>query len=158
MRRGNEINPNKYRKQEERRHITRFTSLSGLTLVALTACSQATDVTSPDPPVTATGIYAGFDTSIYPGDAAMLAWIKSPVALCVAGLLPPGTMSQGHELGRATLDIADDGLGPDCDLPTDIGFAFANMWQGILDTDQTWGGITLHIDVDISDRRSPSAP
>jgi hypothetical protein len=42
--------------------------------------------------------------------------------------------------------------------PTDIGFAFANMWQGILDTNQTWGGIALHIDVDISDRRSPSAP
>ena len=42
--------------------------------------------------------------------------------------------------------------------PTDIGFAFANMWQGILDTNQTWSGITLHIDVDISDRRSPSAP
>ena len=46
MRRGNEINPNKYRK------------------------------TSPGPPITATGIYAGFDTSIYPGDAAMLAWIN----------------------------------------------------------------------------------
>ncbi len=42
--------------------------------------------------------------------------------------------------------------------PTDIGYAFANMWQGILDTNETWSGITLHIDVDISDRLSPSAP
>lgn len=42
--------------------------------------------------------------------------------------------------------------------PSDIGYAFANMWQGILDTDETWNGFSLHIDVDISDRLSPSAP
>jgi hypothetical protein len=42
--------------------------------------------------------------------------------------------------------------------PSDIGYAFANMWQGILDTDETWSGVTLHIDVDVSDRPSPSAP
>lgn len=42
--------------------------------------------------------------------------------------------------------------------PTDIGYAFANVWQGILDTNETWAGITLHIDVDIADRLSPSGP
>ncbi len=42
--------------------------------------------------------------------------------------------------------------------PTDIGYDFANIWQGILDTNETWNGVTLHIDVDVSDRRSPSAP
>ena len=42
--------------------------------------------------------------------------------------------------------------------PTDIGYPFANLWQGILDTDETWGGVPLHIDVDLSDRVSPSAP
>lgn len=42
--------------------------------------------------------------------------------------------------------------------PTDIGYAFTNVWQGILDTNETWNGVTLHIDVDIADRSSPSAP
>jgi len=300
MRRGNEISPNKYRKQEERPHqrITRFAPLFGLTLVALSACSQATDMTSPDPPVTAAGIYAGFDTSIYPGDAAMLAWInpRSPyvwsgyylpapchkdtswtgrrsalqtmgwgltaiyvgqqtfdgvaivlderarptivedfgvAATCSRTLLSreqgladaddaiARMMQEGFPAGSyayldiermdsipATMDayyrawverLLSDGryfpgiychkfnaaaiyagvsevfrasgtaasprfwLASSTDFaitkrPKDIGFAFANMWQGILDTDQTWGGITLHIDVDISDRRSPSAP
>jgi hypothetical protein len=42
--------------------------------------------------------------------------------------------------------------------PTDVGFDFASAWQGILDTNQTWNGVTIHIDVDIADSRSPSAP
>jgi len=42
--------------------------------------------------------------------------------------------------------------------PTDIGYSFTNAWQGILDTDETWNGVRLHIDVDIADRKSPSAP
>ena len=42
--------------------------------------------------------------------------------------------------------------------PTDVGFEFASAWQGILDTNQTWSGVTIHIDVDIADSRSPSAP
>ena len=40
--------------------------------------------------------------------------------------------------------------------PSDVGYSFANVWQGILDTDQTWSGVNLHIDVDIADRPSPS--
>jgi hypothetical protein len=42
--------------------------------------------------------------------------------------------------------------------PTDVGFEFASAWQGILDTSQTWSGVMIHIDVDIADSRSPSAP
>ena len=42
--------------------------------------------------------------------------------------------------------------------PTDVGFDFASAWQGILNTNQTWSGVTIHIDVDIADSRSPSAP
>jgi hypothetical protein len=42
--------------------------------------------------------------------------------------------------------------------PTDVGYDFASAWQGILDTNQTWSGVTIHIDVDIADTRSPSAP
>jgi hypothetical protein len=42
--------------------------------------------------------------------------------------------------------------------PTDVGFDFASAWQGILDTNQTWSGVTIHIDVDIADSHSPSAP
>lgn len=40
--------------------------------------------------------------------------------------------------------------------PTDVGFAFANVWQGKLDTDETWNGVALHIDVDVADSPSPS--
>ena len=43
-------------------------------------------------------------------------------------------------------------------LPTDVGFPFASMWQGLLDTSQTWSGFTINIDVDLADRHSPSAP
>jgi len=42
--------------------------------------------------------------------------------------------------------------------PTDVGFDFASAWQGILDTNQMWSGVTIHIDVDIADSHSPSAP
>lgn len=42
--------------------------------------------------------------------------------------------------------------------PTDVGYDFASAWQGILDTNQTWSGVTIHIDVDIADSRSPSTP
>jgi glycoside hydrolase-like protein len=42
--------------------------------------------------------------------------------------------------------------------PTDVGFSFASMWQGILGTSETWNGVTLALDVDIADTRSPSAP
>ena len=40
--------------------------------------------------------------------------------------------------------------------PADVGHTFANVWQGRLDTNETWGGVPLHIDVDVADRSSPS--
>lgn len=40
--------------------------------------------------------------------------------------------------------------------PTDVGLPFASMWQGVLDTSQTWSGVSIYIDVDIADRHSPS--
>lgn len=43
-------------------------------------------------------------------------------------------------------------------VPTDVGLDFASIWQGVLDTDERWNGVTLHIDVNVASRRSPSAP
>lgn len=309
IRKGSQINPNKYRKQEGRQRLSRFAAIFSLTLTTLAACSDTTGPTNPDLPA-ATGTYAGFDTSIYPGDIAMQTWLKPGSPYGWSGYYLPApchkdttwagrrstlqTMGWGLAaiyVGQQTFDgvpivlaardaaaggdsipatarptIAEDfGVAATCsrtllsreqglaeaddaiarmaqegfpagsyiylDLermesipatmdayyrawveriladgrylsgiychkfnaqsiyagvsevfrasgtnasprfwlasstdfaitkrPTDIGFAFANMWQGILDTNQTWNGITLHIDVDISDRRSPSAP
>lgn len=42
--------------------------------------------------------------------------------------------------------------------PHESGFAAARIWQGILDTRETWGGVTLHIDVNVADLASPSTP
>lgn len=42
--------------------------------------------------------------------------------------------------------------------PADSGLAFADVWQGLLDVDRSWGGVTLRIDENVSDRPSPSAP
>jgi hypothetical protein len=41
--------------------------------------------------------------------------------------------------------------------PTDVGHAFAAVWQGILDVTRTHSGIRLPIDVNIASMRSPSA-
>lgn len=41
--------------------------------------------------------------------------------------------------------------------PSASGHAFADVWQGVLDTAETWGGIRLPIDVNVSRRASPSA-
>jgi hypothetical protein len=42
--------------------------------------------------------------------------------------------------------------------PTDVGFRFARVWQGVIDASQTWSGVTLRVDVNVSDSPSPSAP
>lgn len=42
-------------------------------------------------------------------------------------------------------------------LPQDVGHAFANVWQGLLDVVQTHNGIRLPIDVNISHVPSPSS-
>lgn len=41
--------------------------------------------------------------------------------------------------------------------PTDVGHDFANVWQGRLDTTESWNGVSLNIDVNVADRASPSA-
>lgn len=38
------------------------------------------------------------------------------------------------------------------------GFPYAAIWQGALDVDRTWGGMTLRIDENVANRASPSAP
>lgn len=40
--------------------------------------------------------------------------------------------------------------------PTAVGRAYANVWQGKLDTDETWNGVALHIDANVADTKSPS--
>lgn len=42
-------------------------------------------------------------------------------------------------------------------LPSEVGHAFATMWQGVLDVEQTWNGHRIPIDVNISSTRNPSA-
>ena len=40
--------------------------------------------------------------------------------------------------------------------PTDVGHAFAEVWQGLLDVTRTHRGIRLPIDINVSGSRSPS--
>jgi hypothetical protein len=40
--------------------------------------------------------------------------------------------------------------------PTESGFPAAHIWQGILDTSETWGGVTLHIDANVARTANPS--
>ena len=42
--------------------------------------------------------------------------------------------------------------------PEDVGFPWASVWQGIYEVNQTYGGVTINIDVDIATNRSPSNP
>ena len=42
--------------------------------------------------------------------------------------------------------------------PTAVGFTYATAWQGLFDISQSWGGVSLTIDVDVANSASPSAP
>jgi hypothetical protein len=42
-------------------------------------------------------------------------------------------------------------------LPSEVGHAFASVWQGVLDVEQTWAGHKIPIDVNVAGVRSPSA-
>ena len=42
-------------------------------------------------------------------------------------------------------------------LPSEVGHAFAAVWQGVLDVEQTWAGHKIPIDVNVAATRSPSA-
>jgi hypothetical protein len=42
-------------------------------------------------------------------------------------------------------------------LPSEMGHAFAVVWQGVLDIEQTWAGHRIPIDVNVARMPSPSA-
>lgn len=42
-------------------------------------------------------------------------------------------------------------------LPSEMGHAFAAVWQGVLDVEQTWAGHKIPIDVNVAGSASPSA-
>src|SRR3954471_3280602 len=42
-------------------------------------------------------------------------------------------------------------------LPSEVGHAFAQVWQGLLDVVETHNGVRLPIDVNVAERPSPSA-
>ena len=42
--------------------------------------------------------------------------------------------------------------------PSEVGFPWASVWQGIYEVNQTWNGATVNIDVDVAAMRSPSSP
>ena len=48
------------------------------------------------------------------------------------------------------------GFSPDESAPTDVGHAFANVWQGVLDVARTHNGIALPIDINVARFSSPS--
>jgi hypothetical protein len=41
-------------------------------------------------------------------------------------------------------------------LPSEMGHAFAAVWQGVLDVEQTWAGHKIPIDVNVAGTRNPS--
>lgn len=41
--------------------------------------------------------------------------------------------------------------------PTESGFPRASIWQGLLDTTESWGGVSLWIDANVADSADPSA-
>jgi hypothetical protein len=43
-------------------------------------------------------------------------------------------------------------------VPAAAGLPFVEIWQGALDIERTWGGITFQIDENVATRRNPSAP
>ena len=42
--------------------------------------------------------------------------------------------------------------------PSEVGFPWASVWQGIYEVTQTWNGAAVNIDVDVAATRSPSSP
>lgn len=52
---------------------------------------------------------------------------------------------------------SSDGFAP-TRAPVDAGFPFAAIWQGSFDATETWGGVTLRIDVNVASTPSPSTP
>ena len=42
--------------------------------------------------------------------------------------------------------------------PRELGVDIANIWQGRVDVDESWGGVSLRIDANVASTPSPSAP
>ena len=40
--------------------------------------------------------------------------------------------------------------------PDASGLPYADVWQGVLDAERTWGGVTLSVDENVARRPSPS--
>jgi hypothetical protein len=46
----------------------------------------------------------------------------------------------------------------DSSQPTDVGIAFANLWQCPASVNRTFGGVTINIDEDIAQWPDPASP
>jgi hypothetical protein len=66
--------------------------------------------------------------------------------------------AHGLPFGGPVIWIAleDSAFDPVTADPTDSGIAEASLWQGLLDTQQSQGGVTLTVDLDTADSADPS--
>ncbi len=65
--------------------------------------------------------------------------------------------AQGASGGPAVWIALEDVLfDPVSAAPTDCGIAQANLWQGLLDTQEEQGGVSLDVDLDSADSTDPS--
>ena len=60
--------------------------------------------------------------------------------------------------GGASFWLAGSGAFSIDASPKQVGFDFANVWQGVFEVTQSWNGFPINIDVDVADRSSPSGP
>jgi hypothetical protein len=72
--------------------------------------------------------------------------------------LATGEFAQRGRRDRPRLSVARTGSFALELHPRESGITQANVWQGVLDTSETWGGSTLRIDRNVADSPSPSAP
>jgi hypothetical protein len=69
-----------------------------------------------------------------------------------------GVYSLAGKTGKPAFWISGgSGFSPDESEPADVGHAFANVWQGVLDLARTHNGIALPIDINVARFPSPSA-
>jgi hypothetical protein len=54
--------------------------------------------------------------------------------------------------------IASSGAFSTTSKPSDVGVSFAQLWQGLFNVNETYGGVRLNIDVDVATKSSPSSP
>jgi hypothetical protein len=52
--------------------------------------------------------------------------------------------------------VGNPGFDPATSSPTGSGVPFANVWQGVIDSSEEHGGVTLAIDRNVADSRNPS--